>query len=390
MNRRIAGLALLLAGARCTCDPEQPDAAPCAPAAEIDGLRLDQLQIVGSHNSYRRRTYAPVFASVQRLQASLSPELDPEHWDYDHLPLAEQLDRFGVRAFEIDLFNDPGGGRFYDRQGLRFVGEPVASNIPALLEPGLKVLHVPDFDYQTHDYTFRSALQAISAWSAAHPRHLPLAIQLETKEATVADDVPDWRLTTAIPFDAAAADAIDAEIRAVFAAARVITPDEVRGAHATLDEAVRAGGWPTLAAARGRVFFFMEGAAVDQYVGGAPGLAGRLVFACGQPRDGHAAVVIWNDALAGQGTIAGLVGRGYIVRTMADGSTVEARTGDERRMRAALASGAQIVSTDYYRPDPRGNSPGSGWTNYRVKLPGGGPARRNPVSGGAGATRICE
>src|SRR6185369_16619797 len=125
--------------------------------------------------------------------------------------------------------------------------------------------------------------------------------------------------TTALPFDAAAANAIDAEIRSVLPVSHLITPDEVRGAHATLDEAVRAGGWPTLAAARGRILFFMEGAAVDEYVAGAPGLVGRLVFASARPGDPHAAVVIANSAIRDQVAIADLVRRGYVVRTMADG-----------------------------------------------------------------------
>jgi hypothetical protein len=311
--RRILGLAFLATGATCRGDPQQPlvEDTRCASAAEIEGLRINQLQIVGSHNSYRRRTHAPLFAFAQSLRACLAAELDPENWDYDHPPLADQLGGYRVRALEIDLFNDPEGGRFYNRHGLKFVGKPVASNVPELLEPGLKVLHVPDFDYQTHHATFRSALRALAAWSDAHPGHVPLFIHLETKEATIADDVPDWGLTTAIPFDAAAAGAIDAEIRGVFSPARIITPDEVRGAHATLEEAVLTDGWPTLAATRGRVLFFMEGAAVDEYVAGAPGLVGRLVFANSQPGDPHAAVVIANDAIAGQATIADMVTHVY-------------------------------------------------------------------------------
>jgi len=100
--------------------------------------------------------------------------------------------------------------------------------------------------------------------------------------------------------------------------------------------------------------------------------------------------VIANDAIGGQDTIANMVTRGFIVRTMADGGTVQARSGDTTSRDAALASGAQIVSTDYYRPDPRGNKAGSGWTNYEVRLPGGGPARTNPINGGASGVRICE
>jgi hypothetical protein len=390
MRRRLGGLVLLVVGAGCGSGPGEPPDAPCATAAEIEGLRINQLQVVGSHNSYRRRTYEPIYAFVQSLAASLPEEFDPTAWDYDHLPLPQQLVDYGMRTLELDVFNDPQGGQFWSRQGLKFVNEAVESNIPELQEPGLKVLHIPDFDYETHHYTFRSALETIAAWSDAHPMHVPLAIHVETKEGTVADALPNFGLTTSIPFDAAAAAAIDVEISAVFASSRLITPDEVRGSHATLEEAVLAGGWPTLAAARGRILFFMEGGAVDEYVAGAPGLVGRLMFANSQPGEAHAAVVIANDAVGGKDTITDYVSRGYIVRTMADASTEQARNGDTTRRDAALAGGAQIVSTDYYRPDPRGSTPGSGWTNYKVELPGGGPARTNPINGGATALRICD
>jgi hypothetical protein len=390
----MVGVLLVAALTSCGSDAppvmEEPDA-PCATAEEIDGLRLNQIQVVGSHNSYRRKTYPPIFAFIESLAASLPEGVSAASLDYDHLPLPEQLESYRMRGFELDMYNDPAGGQFYNRQGLRFVGEPVASNIPELQEPGLKVLHIPDIDYETHHYTFRSALQTIAAWSDAHPMHVPLAIHLETKESSLAETLPSFMLTPAVPFDTAAAAAIDAEIRAVFADSRIITPDEVRGIHASLEEGVLAGGWPTLAAARGRVLFFMEGAAVDDYIAGAPELAGRLVFPNVQPGDPRAGVVIVNDALVDGATITDLVGRGYIVRTMADGSTNEARSGDESRKNAALGSGAHIVSTDYYRPDPRGATPGSGWTNYRAKLPGGGPARTNPVTrSGSVPVRICE
>jgi hypothetical protein len=170
---------------------------------------------------------------------------------------------------------------------------------------------------------------------------------------------------------------------------RLITPDDVRGARATLEEAVLAGEWPLLNEARGRVIFYMEGAAVDDYLMAAPGLEGRVVFPIGTPGQPHAAFVLRNDPRGHEADIAGLVRLGYIVRTMGDSSTVEARSGDTSRVQEAWRSGAQIVSTDYYRPDPRGAQPGSGWTSYRVSLPGGGTARSNPVSADTPA-RLCQ
>lgn len=69
-----------------------------------------------------------------------------------------------------------------------------------------------------------------------------------------------------------------------------------------------------------------------------------------------------------------LVEAGYMVRTRADANTIEARTGETRRREAAFASGAHVVSTDYYRPD---STMGTG---YQVSLPGGEPGRCNPLT----------
>ena len=54
---------------------------------------------------------------------------------------------------------------------------------------------------------------------------------------------------------------------------------------------------------------------------------------------------------------------GYVVRTRADADTVEARSGDTTPRDAALASGAQWVSTDYPVPDPDFGSYFVGFSN---------------------------
>jgi hypothetical protein len=72
--------------------------------------------------------------------------------------------------------------------------------------------------------------------------------------------------------------------------------------------------------------------------------------------------------------IADLVRKGYMVRTRTDADTKEARTGETIRRDAALASGAQLLSTDYPSSEP------SVWTNYSVSLPNGAVARCNPVN----------
>lgn len=80
-----------------------------------------------------------------------------------------------------------------------------------------------------------------------------------------------------------------------------------------------------------------------------------------------------NDPVADGDRSRELVSGGFLVRTRADADAEQARTGDTTMRDAALASGAQLVSTDYLRPDAR-------FTDYSVSFPGGVVARCNPVS----------
>ncbi len=361
------------------------DSIPEPPPATFDStnlLKINQLQMIGSHNSYRTKTYQPIYDFVQGISFLLPAQYNPDGWDYTHESFPVQLNDYNIRSMEIDIYNDPQGGQYYERKGLPLVGESAESGIAELQQPGFKVLHIPDFDYQTHHYTFVSALTELKNWSDAHPKHIPFIILIESKTSTVADVLTQFDLTEAIPFDAAAADALDAEIKSVFGnnLDRVITPDEVRGTYFTLEEAILTDGWPTLGESRGKFLLVMEGAAVSHYKSGHPSLQGRAMFVYSSPGEPEAAFVIKNNSKGDQAEINNLVEQGYIVRTRADSDTDEARTGDYSTMNAAFASGAQIVSTDYYKPDPRHTS-SSDWTDYHVEFEGEKRFRINPISG---------
>ena len=69
-----------------------------------------------------------------------------------------------------------------------------------------------------------------------------------------------------------------------------------------------------------------------------------------------------NDPVRSFDEIRSLVAEGFLVRTRADAGTVEARANDGSRRDKALASGAQLVSTDFPEPDPR-------FGDYHVSLP---------------------
>ena len=91
-------------------------------------------------------------------------------------------------------------------------------------------------------------------------------------------------------------DALDDEIRTVFAAGEVVTPDDVRGKHQTLEEAVLQDGWPPLDWARNKVVFVLDQERITPlYVEGHPSLRGRMIFTNGQPGSPDAAFVKMNN-----------------------------------------------------------------------------------------------
>ena len=135
---------------------------------QIDNLQINQLQYLASQNSYRMRTYEPIYDVIDRGLGIFSKYKQPAGWDYTHETLEDQLNKHQIRGLEFDVYYDPDGSLFFHRAGNRLVGEPTASGITELHEPGFKVLHKPDFDYQTHHYTFKSAMEAVKNWSDAN------------------------------------------------------------------------------------------------------------------------------------------------------------------------------------------------------------------------------
>jgi hypothetical protein len=376
MTRRCARLAtilvalLALAGATAGCRPPVPGGPGGGHGPK---LRLNQIQVLASHNSYH---VEPEPTLLSTLKAVLGEEANG--WEYTHRPLADELDA-GVRQIELDVFvDDPAGGRYAQPRLVPLLGlEPLD---PAMSEPGLKVLHIQEVDYRSTCPTFVACLSDVRAWSDAHPGHLPVTIQIEAKDGRIAD--PGLGFVVPLPWTATDFATLEAEIGSVFAPDRVLTPAEVRGRSATLADAVRAGRWPRLDAVRGQVMFVLDdkGAKRDAYRAQVPDLADRLVFVDVAETDPDAAVMVVNDPLASAEHIRSLVAQGFIVRTRADADTVEARSGDTTRRDAALGSGAHFVSTDYVFPDERFG------TGYVVDLPGDTAARCNPVS----APRRCE
>ena len=339
---------------------------------EINALKLNEFKTLGSHNSYRVKTPDHLMAFMKAQSEFLPDNFDPDSWDYNHAPIMNQLNYFDIRSIELDVYRDPEGGLFYNRMGNAFLGLDPASHEAKLKEPGLKILHFPDFDYETHYLTFKDALNEVKEWSKSNPDHLPITILVEAKEDNPDAMLPGMGLTSTLPFTGNAVEEIETEISEVFAGdlSQIIRPDDVRKEHSTLKSAVANGGWPTIADSRGKLIFVLMGnqATYFNYYENHPSLIGRNMFIFAEAWQDEAAYLKIDDPVANFNEIRDYVNQGFIVRTQSDSDTYEARSGDISRRDQAFASGAQIICTDYYQADPRATN-SSDWSNYYVDFP---------------------
>ncbi|HEY0435961.1 MAG TPA: Ca2+-dependent phosphoinositide-specific phospholipase C, partial [Phenylobacterium sp.] len=125
------------------CDLEHPSGKAGCTRAAVDALKMNQIQVVGSHNSYKM-AIAPKEMAVLKARNPKAAET----LDYSHEPLTQQLDA-GARQLELDFVYDPEGGRYYTPLGRKMTPDTTPYDLEPMKKPGMKVIHVPDIDYRS-------------------------------------------------------------------------------------------------------------------------------------------------------------------------------------------------------------------------------------------------
>lgn len=298
--------------------------------ARDDQLRLDQIQVRGTHNSYH-------------IAPDPLPPTVPQ-WGYTMAPLDVQLQQQAVRQVELDIHAGPNGD--------------------------FEVYHIPAIDAGTTCLSFAECLALMKHWSDAHPWHVPLMVLIEPK-----DDIDDEKLDDRY-------DDIDAAIRAAWPEDRLLTPDDVRGEYATLRERLEADGWPTLGEVRGMAMFVLldEGTHRTNYLAEHPNLEGRAMWARGGMGQPWGAILEYGNPVRDEAKIVDAVAAGYLVRTSA-GDAGDPPEKGLQQIEAAIRLGAHYISTDF----PVAATPGG----YQIALPDGAPANCNPATT-AGMTPPCR
>jgi hypothetical protein len=300
-------------------EPPEPEEPPGPTYGLDDALRLNEIQMKGSHNSYHVR-----------------PNNNEEAWAYDLPPIPVQLDYNGVRAFELDVHYM--SGRF-------------------------AILHLSGWDDRSTCPWLEDCLQQIRSWSEAHPGHAPIIIYYEIKDQTDPQKVTDHM------------DQFEQTLVDNWPREKIFTPDDLTGSqYPDVQSAIKAKGWPTLGEVRGKVIMVLHafGLAPHLYTNGGNGLWGKRMFVTDvDMHNRHAGFLAMDEPVENEWRIKDYVARGFMVRTRSDDLPT---FGGNRwvKLDAALRSGAHVILTDYpeayYIQD------------YAVYMPGGTPMRCNPIT----------
>jgi len=301
---------------------------------EVDGLKGYCHQstpsckiMLGTHNSYHIKPDLGVMEALKALGlGDLAKELD-----YTHPTLADQF-ASGMTSFEIDVLADPDGSRYVAPGVMSLTGATLGMPAPlkgplqsepngfdaAMATKGFKVLHIQDIDVQSRCYTLAECLTQLLALPRATTTYVMLEIKVDTPA------FPAGAPITPTP-SLAMTDALWTALEAEVAAGALASPP----IKFLIDNKDNSAAY---IAKGGKVLVpNIEGMSALP-----SGYSNTEVYAkCNDVTDAG------NCALGK--TVAQLVADDILVRSRADSFP----TWNETRAKATLASGAQIIHTDY-------------------------------------------
>ena len=149
---------------------------------EAPQVRMNEIQVLGSHNSYHLRPAPEVLAGIAALAGEQAAESSTTSTGRSpSSSTTSASDSSSSTSTPIPT------GAVRRSSGRRARRPADRSGEPALDEPGFKVIHQVDIDFLTTCLTFVACLTEIEDWSSANPDHLPMMIMVEAKQDSLAE-----------------------------------------------------------------------------------------------------------------------------------------------------------------------------------------------------------
>ena len=283
--------------------------------AFTDGVRINKIAVIGTHNSYQMLPTPQKYAFEKYLMF-LSRGEKGTKLNFEMDTYTEQLE-YGIRNLEIDI-------ETVDKDG----------------EVSFIVTHSPISDNTSTAYDFAKGLSEIALWSDNNPNHLPVYLLIEPK-----GEVPS--INNMENFSAEYAKELDEIIREVLVD-RLLTPKQIMGDYESLEEMRMADGWPTLREAAGKIIVLLHPCSVtDEYISIDTSLSSQAMFPMLRFEDidkAYASFILENEPETAVKNNKKTVGeKNLMVRTRADNYP----TFSDERYSYTDNCGSHIITTDY-------------------------------------------
>lgn len=301
-----------------------------------DGVKINEIAVIGTHNSYQMLPTPQKYAFEKYLMF-LSGGKKGTKLNFEMDPYTAQLE-YGVRNLEIDI-------ETVDKDGkVSFV-----------------VTHSPISDNTSSAYDFVKGLYEIALWSDNNPNHLPVYLLIEPK-----GEVPS--VNNMKNFSVGYAEKLDLIIREVLGD-RLLTPKQAMGDYKSFEEMRMADSWPSLKEAAGKIIVLLHPCNVtDEYISIDDTLNSQAMFPMLR-FDGidkpYASFILDNDPeTATVNNKKTVIEKNLMVRTRADNYPVFS----DERYRCADDCGSHIITTDYPPRNVRVQEHVYDFDGYMIKL----------------------
>jgi hypothetical protein len=277
--------------------------------------KINEIQTINTHNSYRKM--------FDGFIGSYFDFFVPKGWQtefvYEHPTFTEQLNG-GVRGLEWDVRAQSGG---------------------------FNLSHFAVVDYRSSAPDLALALEEVLIWSNNNSGHVPITVLLEYKSEPW---IMNPKLEKPTP---EVLKRLDALILNSIGREKLLVPSDIIGEYQSMADAVKNDNFPRLSEAKGKFMFLLHYSdeLTPMYIGLDETLRSQTLFPTVQiGKDAYAPLekyaeyashILYNEVEPGE--IAELVSRNYIVRTRVDEGMKES----PERAKAAVLSGAQILTTDF-------------------------------------------
>lgn len=281
-----------------------------------DGVKLNEIAILGTHNSYQRLATAETRFAMNIVDAITLKKLGLNTFDFEMDTLTEQLE-MGIRNVEIDI-------------------ETLDKNNKI----EFKVTHNSLIDNASSAYDFEKALQEIKMWSDNNPEHIPVIIIVEPKSFVIEiNGMKKFSLEYAKELDKIVENTLGDSL---------LTPKDMLRDYASFKEMRENDDWISLKEAQGKILVLLHDCDVtESYIALDETIKTQKMFPMlryDDRNEAYTSFILENDAWrAAERKEENIDECNLIVRTRAD---VYPEYSDER-YEVIETCGSQIITTDF-------------------------------------------